>query len=135
LAGLGDSVTLVEGTLRVFLGHTSELRKHPQERSFVAAAEDAVLRAEDTVLDMRYFTAREDKPAQYCRQQVQSADVYVGIIGFRYGSLVQDDPQSSYIELEFAAATELGLLCLVFLLDEDAVLPWPHPDHRVSRLR
>ena len=91
----------------------------------MAAAERAVIRAGGVVLDMEYFTALEDKPSAYCREQVGQANVYVGIIGFRYGSAVRDDPGRSYTELEFDTAAELGLPRLVFVLDGKAVLPLP----------
>ena len=117
-------MSIVEGPLRVFLSHTSELRKYPQERSFVAAAEQAVIRAEDAVLDMAVFHRAGGQARQYCGSRCGGRCVRRHHrIPVR--SPVRDEPELSYTELEFDAATEVGLPRLVFLLDEDAVLPLP----------
>lgn len=110
---------------RVFLSHTSELREFPPGQCFVMAAEAAVSRAGDAIADMAYFTARNDKPTDYCKDVVKVCDIYAGLIGLRYGSPVRDRPEVSYTELEFETATETGLPQLVFMLDEEAALPIP----------
>ena len=52
--------------------------------------------------------------------RVRGCQVYVGVLGTRYGSPVRDRPEVSYTELEFEAAADVGLPRLIFMLDEDA---------------
>ena len=106
-------------TVQVFLSHTSDMAQFPEGRTFVQAALDAVGRARMAPVDMRYFAARDGMPADYCRQQVRACDIYVAIIGFRYGSVVAGEGVS-YTESEFLAASSAGLPRLVFLLAKSA---------------
>jgi hypothetical protein len=105
--------------MQVFLSHTSDMAQFPKGRSFVEAAIDAVGRARMVPVDMRYFAAGDRMPVDYCRQQVSASDVYVAVIGFRYGSVVAGEGVS-YTEAEFLAASSAGLPRLVFLLAESA---------------
>jgi hypothetical protein len=105
---------------RVFLSHTSELRDFPEKRSYVAEAERAVSAAGHVIVDMADFPAVDQPAAQFCVDRVEGCDVYVGVLGTRYGSPVQDSPEVSYTELEFDAATMAGLPRLMFVLDTTA---------------
>ncbi|MEO8324588.1 MAG: SUMF1/EgtB/PvdO family nonheme iron enzyme [Nitrospirota bacterium] len=120
---------------RVFISHTSEFTKYPEGKTFIDAAIAAVIRAGHVPCDMGYFTARDQQPADYCWQQVRKCDVYVGVIGFRYGSPVRDRPEVSYTELEFEAASDdPAKFRLVFLLDENATVPgWFTKDHEFGK--
>jgi Domain of unknown function (DUF4062) len=108
-------------TGQVFVSHTSDMARFPEGRSFVQAVLEAVNRAGMAPLDMRYFAARDGKPADYCRQRIRDREIYVAVIGFRYGSMVPGEAVS-YTELEFGEASTAGLPRLVFLLDDAADL-------------
>ncbi len=112
---------------RVFLSHTREFREYGDGQTFMAAAEAAVSEARDAIVDMAYFGAQDKQPAAFCIEEVQACDVYVGIIGPWYGSVIPDRPDLSYVEIEFEAATERGLPHYVFLLADEADIGAPPP--------
>jgi Domain of unknown function (DUF4062)/Predicted nucleotide-binding protein containing TIR-like domain len=105
---------------RVFISHTSELREFPQGESYVAVVERAISAAGHLIVDMADFPATDQPPAQISAERVRGCDVYIGLLGTRYGSPVRDKPEVSYTELEFNTATEAGLPRLMFLLDIEA---------------
>jgi hypothetical protein len=114
--GPGDGVRW-----RVFLSHTSELRNFPAGgKTYVAEAERAISAAGHVIVDMADFPAADQPAAELCAQLVRGCDVYVGVLGTRYGSPVADKPEVSYTELEFDTATGARLTRLVFMLDTAA---------------
>ena len=104
----------------MFISHTSELRNFPAGKSYIAEVERAISAAGHVPVDMADFPAANQPPAQLCADRVRECEVYVGVLGTRYGSPVRDQPEVSYTELEFDTATEAGKDRLVFVLDTDA---------------
>lgn len=76
----------MDGGGSVFISHTSDLADYPPGLSFARAAVDAVLKAGLRPVDMAQFAAREDTPAAYCERRVRECDIYLAVVGFRYGS-------------------------------------------------
>jgi len=118
VAGSGGSGA--DAGWRVFVSHTSELRDYPPGNSYVAAVKGAISAVGHVIVDMADFPAADLPAAELCAERVRGCEVYVGVLGTRYGSPVRDRPGVSYTELEFETATEAGLDRLVFLLDTDA---------------
>jgi hypothetical protein len=110
-----------QDTWCVGLSHTSDLAERPPERSFVHAAQEAVRRAGHGLRDMELLGAKSCPPDIASIRMVRQSDVYVGIIGHRYGSIVPARPDLSYTELEFETATALGQPRLVFLIEGQPV--------------
>ena len=86
----------------------------------MAEAERAITAAGHVIVDMADFPAADQPAAQVCEERVRGCDVYVGVLGTRYGSPTRGKPEVSYTELEFDTAITAGLPRLVFLLDKSA---------------
>lgn len=71
-----------------------------------------------TVKGMEQFGARKTSPLETCLTEVEQSDIYVGIIGMRYGS---EEPSTgkSYSQLEYEKAIEKNKEILIYLIDQD----------------
>ena len=101
----------------VFLSHPSELSKWPNPRSYVQAAKDAVAGADMRYVEMQHFGASARSPLDISVEELRRTEIYLGLIGFRYGSEVPA-MEVSYTELEFDTAGDLKMDRLLFLLRE-----------------
>ncbi len=101
----------------VFLSHPSELSEWPTPRSYVQKAKDAVATANMRFVEMQHFGASSRSPLDICMEELRRTEIYLGVIGFRYGSQVPG-LEVSYTELEFDTAGDLQMDRLLFLLRE-----------------
>jgi formylglycine-generating enzyme required for sulfatase activity len=71
---------------------------------------------------MEDFLARDSDVDTFCRAEVKKCDLFIGIIGFRFG----DGPEGtkeSYTQREYQAAVEAKLTRLLFLAPDDFLVP------------
>jgi len=66
---------------------------------------------------MEVFGARTQKPLDTCLEEVSTSEVFIGIIGMRYGS-VEEESGKSFVELEYESAIKNGLEILIYIIDE-----------------
>lgn len=73
------------------------------------------------VRGMEQFGARTATPLETCIAEVEQSDIYVGVIGFRLGSI---EPVSgkSYTQLEYERAQALSKETFIYLIDEENAL-------------
>ncbi len=71
---------------------------------------------------MEDFGARDWEVDTFCREQVRQCDLFVGIIGHRFGSGPNGSRQS-YTQREYQAACEAGKPRLLYLAPDDFPIP------------
>jgi Domain of unknown function (DUF4062) len=97
-----DYKSMIKRRFQVFVSSTFEdLREERQ------AAVEAILKAGHIPAGMELFSAGSESQLEVIRQWIRDSDIYMLILGGRYGSI---EPKSgfSYTEVEFNYARELG---------------------------
>ena len=87
---------------------------------------------EVSVRGMEKFGARSEEPLQTCINEVEQSDIYVGILGYRLGS-VHEEKGLSFTQLEYERARELELDILIYLIDEEAAVKAKYIDKGPKR--
>ena len=80
-----------------------------------------------TYVGMEDFMPNESTPAEYIRDKVDECDLYVGIIGKRYGH-VEPDSGMSMTEIEYHQAVAGSKPLRIFVMDEGVDVPEEHRD-------
>lgn len=65
---------------------------------------------------MEFFGSRSQKPIKTMLAELRQCDVYLGIIGHRYGS-IDAETKLSYTELEYQKAVEFGIEVKCFIIE------------------
>lgn len=76
------------------------------------------------VRGMEVFGARTQKPLETCLEEVKSSEIFIGIIGMRYGS-IDKKTGKSFVELEYDEAIKNHLEIKIYIIDEkkSTILP------------
>lgn len=68
---------------------------------------------------MEQFGARKEDSLTTCLTELEQSDIYIGIIGYRLGS-IDKKTGKSYTQLEYEKANELGKEILIYLIDDES---------------
>lgn len=82
------------------------------------AAVEAILRAGNIPAGMELFSAGNNSQLETIKRWIEESDIYVLILGGRYGSL-ESETQTSYTEIEYRYALELGKPFFALVLNEE----------------
>ena len=107
----------IRNKLQVFVSSTfTDLIKERQ------AAVEAILTAGHIPAGMELFTAGNESQMQVIKQWIDESDVYVLILGGRYGS-IEPTTGKSYTQLEYEYALSKGKPLFACVIKEQAIEP------------
>jgi hypothetical protein len=94
-------------------------------QAYRAAVDQTLRKMGHDVIGMEQYAAEGSRPVVRCKRDVAMADIYVLMLGWRYGYVPADDNPNrlSITEIEYRHALANHKTVLAFLLDPEA--PWP----------
>jgi hypothetical protein len=113
--------------MRVFVSST--MRDLATYRDIIRLA---LQRSAHTFLGMEHFAAQNSPPLEVCLGELDTADVYVGLIGDTYGSIPTGEHRS-YTELEYRHARAKSLDCVILIISDTALVQVGARDHDLER--
>jgi hypothetical protein len=127
------ATALADRPMRVYVSSTAlDLMR------FRKAVIDSIRKLGDrryTVVCMEDYTSEDAFPPDKCRRDVAGCDTYLGLFGFRYGT-VPAGSDISITEMEYREAVATGKTILIFLASDDIVeIPVKLIDRDASRSR
>ena len=105
--------------LRVFVSSTYE-----DMITYREAVREALTNIEQLPVGMEQFVSSSDKSLDVCLSEVRRCQLFISIIGMRYGN-VDDETGKSYSELEYEESVRNNIPVLAFVINENEcpVLP------------
>lgn len=104
---------------RIFISSTYEDMLPDRE-----AVSDALTNIEHLPIGMEQFVSTPDRPLDVCLTDIRRCQLYVVLVGMRYGS-IDDDTRKSFTEVEYEEALKNNIPGLAFVINENEcpVLP------------
>lgn len=121
------------------------MRKNYNCRVFVASTWEDLQNERKEVLEalqqfyfqhvnMEYFGADPRQPIKKCLEEVQSANIFVGIIGHRYGSILSTTGKS-FTQMEYEEAIKSNIPCLIYIRSDDVPIPPKYVERNPDSIR
>jgi hypothetical protein len=108
-SGTSLGVMVANDDICVFLSSTAQDLR-PERAAVLKTLHRMRVRSEA----MEYFGANDRCPREVVETKLRTCSVYIGIIGFRYGSLLPNSTRS-FTEHEYDIASQIGIPRLVYL--------------------
>lgn len=107
---------------RVFISSTSyDLKEYRQ------VAIETCIKLGSLPIAMEFFESTDEDAVDGSKKKLSKADIYIGILAHRYG-YIPTNGDKSVTEIEYDYARELGLPCLMFVVDPNTLWKIEHVD-------